>query len=144
MIAAMETDEEILATRDVMRQLRPHIKAEDYLPTVRRMMRTDDFRLAAVVEADVVRAVAGYRFIEMLYCGRILVIDDLVTDTNWRSRGYGKALIAWLTDEARRHACTQLQLDSRVNREQAHRFYIREGFAITCFHFAAELGGAGA
>ncbi len=140
MIVAMETDDEILATRDVMRQFRPHVTPEEYLPTVRRMMCTDSFRLAAVVEAGVVHAVAGYRCIEMLYCGRILVIDDLVTDARSRSRGHGKTLIAWLAAEAQRHGCTQLHLDSRVHREQAHRFYIREGFAITCFHFAMVVG----
>lgn len=139
MIVEMESDAEILSTRDVMRQLRPHIEPDEYLPTVRRMMRTDGYHVAAVVDAGVVRAVAGYRCIEMLYCGRILVIDDLVTDAESRSRGHGKALLAWLSEEATRHGCTQLHLDSRVHRERAHRFYIREGFAITCFHFCSDV-----
>lgn len=133
----MESDEEILSTRGVMLQLRPHIAPDQYLPTVRRLMQTDGFRLAAVVESSGVRAVAGYRVIEMLYCGRILVVEDLVTDAAVRSRGHGKALISWLKREAQREECREVHLDSRVQREQAHRFYLREGFAITCFHFCA-------
>ncbi|HJQ21660.1 MAG TPA: GNAT family N-acetyltransferase [Gemmatimonadaceae bacterium] len=142
-IVRMESDDDIVRTRDVMLQLRPHIPAAAYLPTVRRMMRIDGFRLAAVVADGRVRAVAGYRFIEMLYCGRILVVDDLVTDAGERSRGHGTALLSWLKDEARRTACGQVHLDSRVQRELAHRFYFREGFAITCFHFCAVLDPAG-
>lgn len=139
MIAPAVTDEQILDTRDVMLQLRPHILLAEYLPTVRRMMQSEGYCLVALRERDVVRAVAGYRFVEMLYCGRILVIDDLVTDVDARSRGHGKALLTWLKEEARQHDCNEVHLDSRAHREQAHRFYCREGFLITCFHFCATL-----
>ena len=63
-------DAEILATYEVMRQLRPDLAREQYLPAVRRLMDRQGYRLAAVIEDDRVRAVAGYRFMEMLYCGR--------------------------------------------------------------------------
>jgi len=138
-IARMESDEEILATSDVMRQLRPHISAEEYLRTVRRMIESDGYRLAAAVEDGKVRAVAGYRFMEMLYCGRILYIDDLITDQATRSQGHGKRLLTWLEDEARSRGCAELHLDSGVQREHAHRFYFREGLTVTAFHFRIKL-----
>lgn len=93
----------------------------------------------ALTEGGRVRAVAGYRLMEMLYCGRILYIDDLVTDERVRSRGLGRQLLEWLKEAARAQRCTEVQLDSRVHREAAHRFYEREGFAKTCYHFAAAL-----
>lgn len=138
-ISRMESDEEILATSAVMRQLRPHIRADDYLPTVRRMADSDGYRLAGVLEAGEVRAVAGYRFMEMLYCGRILSVDDLITDQGTRSRGHGKRLLAWLEDEARAQGCAELHLDSGVQREHAHRFYFREGLTVTAFHFRIKV-----
>jgi GNAT superfamily N-acetyltransferase len=122
-----------------MRQLRPHIPSEDYLETVKRMKRTDGYQLAAFYDCDAVRAVAGYRFMEMLYCGKILYVDDLNTDERCRSKGYGKALLNWLKAEAREQGCAQLHLDSGVQREQAHRFYFREGLAIRCYHFQESL-----
>lgn len=142
MIIQAETDEQILLTRDVMRQLRPHIAPDDYLPMVRRMMESDGYHLAAVVEDGVVRAVAGYRFMEMLYCGRILYVDDLNTDEGTRSRGHGKALLDWLREQAIARECRQLHLDSGVWRQQAHRFYFREGMVIQAYHFTTELPGA--
>jgi GNAT superfamily N-acetyltransferase len=135
MIRKVTTDEEILATRDVMRQLRPDVPEDAYLATVRRMMRTDGYRLAAVFDGETVQAVAGYRFMEMLYCGRILYVDDLNTDEGCRSRGHGKALMDWLKREAKAQGCVQLHLDSGVQREQTHRFYFREGLTINAYHF---------
>ena len=137
MIVEIETDEQIISTRDVMLELRPHIAPDDYLPTVRRMMRTDEYRLAAAVAGERLVAVAGYRFIEMLYCGRILVVDDLVTNSHSRSSGHGRSLIHWLKDRAREKGCRELHLNSRVHRAAAHKFYFREGFSIESFHFSS-------
>ncbi len=126
------SDDEIAATYDVMAQLRPHLARDAYVQLVRRL---EGFHLAAVVEDDVVRAVAGYRYMEMLYCGRLMSIDDLVTDERVRSRGHGKLLLDWLKAEASRMSCAEVQLISRTSREQAHRFYFREGMGIDAFHF---------
>ena len=38
------------------------------------------------------------------------------------------------------NGCSEVQLISRVTREQAHRFYFRQGFGIECFHFRAKVG----
>jgi GNAT superfamily N-acetyltransferase len=134
-IDRIESDADILATSEVMRQLRPHIKAEDYLGIVRRMMSSDGYKQAAVRQGGMVRAVAGYRFMEMLYCGKILYVDDLVTDEKTRSHGHGKQLIEWLENEARANGCAELHLDSGVQRGHAHRFYFREGLTINAYHF---------
>lgn len=134
-----ESDEQIAATFDVMRQLRPHLVREEYVPLIRSLMASDGFRLAALTDDGEVRAVAGYRYMTMLYCGRLLYLDDLVADERARSRGYGARMLDWLKEEARRHGCSELQLISRVVREQAHRFYFREGLGIECFQFRVRL-----
>lgn len=138
-VQELSTDEEILATREVMRQLRPNIPPDEYLATVRRMMQTDGYRLAGLDDDEQVRAVAGYRFMEMLYCGKILYVDDLNTAEHSRSQGYGKALLDWPKAEATAKGCKQLHLDSSVQREDAHRFYFRERLAINCYHFRVML-----
>jgi GNAT superfamily N-acetyltransferase len=138
-IVEAKTDAEILATRDVMRGLRPQVSAEAYLPTVRRMMASDGYHLAALLDGSAVRAVAGYRFMEHLWCGKVLYVDDLNTDEAHRSRGFGGALLTWLKGEARTHGCVQLHLDSGVQREAAHRFYFRERLTVTAYHFRVAI-----
>lgn len=129
------TDAEVFATMEVMRKLRPDVSPESYVATVRRMMKTDGYRIAALQESGVVRAVAGYRFMEMLHCGKILYVDDLNTDDAYRSRGFGHVLMNWLKNKAWESGCGQLHLDSGVQREAAHRFYFRERLTISAYHF---------
>ena len=138
-IAHAESDEQIAATFDVMRQLRPALAEEEYVAQVLALMASDGYKLAVLRDEGEVRAVAGYRYMNMLYCGRLLYIDDLVVDERVRSRRYGARMLDWLKAEARRHQCRELQLISRVIREQAHRFYFREGLGIECFHFRITL-----
>ena len=138
-IAEVTTDADIMATADVMRKLRPNIEPDAYVPTVRRMMQTDGYHLVALREGSLVRAVAGFRSMEMLYCGRILYVDDLNTDDASRSRGFGSALMDWLKSKARELGCEQLHLDSGVQREATHRFYFRERLTINAYHFRVSL-----
>jgi GNAT superfamily N-acetyltransferase len=138
-IAHAETDDEIAATFDVMHQLRPHLDRAQYTSLIRCLMASDGLKLLVLADEGEVRSVAAYRVMNMLYCGSLLYIDDLVVDENVRSRGYGAKLVARLKDEARALGCSEIQLISRVTREHAHRFYFREGFGIDCFHFRIEL-----
>jgi hypothetical protein len=41
----------------------------------------------------------------------------------------------YLTDKARAEGCGSIQLDSAVHRADAHRFYFREHYRVTSFHF---------
>ena len=68
-------------------------------------------------------------------------MDDLSTLPEGRRRGYGRQLLEWLTDEARRLGCEQLHLDSGVGPERtdAHRLYFNTGLEITSHHFARRL-----
>lgn len=138
LIALAESDTDIVRCFAVMQQLRPHLEAGEFLARVRRM-QTEGFHLAFLEEAGAVAAVAGYRYHEKLFSGKNLYVDDLVTDTAWRSRGHGRALLAWLCAEARRQGCRQLELDSGVQRFDAHRFYLRERMHIASYHFVLPL-----
>ena len=139
MIILAQTDAEILATFEVMAQLRPHLARDTYVARIRALMASDGFRLAYEAQDGAARAVAGYRVLDMLYCGRFLSVDDLVADDRLRSRGHGKALMDWLKAEARREGCGHLELISNVVREAAHRFYFREGLTVDAFHFRVKL-----
>lgn len=135
-----ETDDDIRRCFPVMHLLRPHLSdAADLLARARRQMTEANWKLAFVEHDGEVVACAGYRIHEWLATGRILYVDDLVSKSDLRSKGYGKHLIDWLKEEARRNDCPQLHLDSGTHREAAHRFYFRERLTITSFHFAVDV-----
>lgn len=133
-IKQMTRDADIMACYPVMAQLRPHIEAAEFLPRILAQME-DGYRLAALVRDDRVSAVAGFRLGHNLAWGRFLYVDDLVTDSEQRSSGLGRALLEWLGNQAREHGCGQLHLDSGLQRTDAHRFYQRQGMSISSHHF---------
>jgi GNAT superfamily N-acetyltransferase len=132
------TDHEIAACFPVMHELRPHLDAASFVSRVRSQERSG-YRLAVCYAATGPVAVAGFRLGESLAWGRYLYVDDLVTLASQRSRGHGAALLSWLTDHAREQGCGQLHLDSGVQREDAHRFYRREGQQLAAYHFAGHI-----
>jgi GNAT superfamily N-acetyltransferase len=137
-IILAETIADIARCFAVMHQLRPHLVESAFVARVRKMQQ-EGFHLAFVEEAGAVRAVAGYRYHDKLFSGCNLYVDDLVTDSEQRSQGHGHALLAWLAEQARAQGCTQLELDSGVQRFDAHRFYFRERMHISAYHFVIPL-----
>ena len=134
-IALAQTDEQILATYDVMSQLRPNIPQSDYLRLVKLQASEVGFRLASLRNAERIICVAGFRFCRSLGWGKFLYVDDLITDGPQRSHGAGRAMFRWLVKQARTAGCDELRLDSALWRNEAHRFYLRERMDIACFNF---------
>jgi GNAT superfamily N-acetyltransferase len=120
----------------VHRQLRPQLV--DYAASLGRVFASGG-RMLIAVDGDSVLGVAIYRISENTAFGRNLYVDDLVTDEARRSTGVGQALIGWLEHRAREAACAMLHLDSGTQRKSAHRFYLRERFEISSFHFNKSL-----
>lgn len=75
----------------------------------------------------------------MLYTGRMLYVDDLVTLPARRSQGFGDKLMDFLMEQARREKCVEFHLDSGTQRKEAHRFYFRRGMLINAFHFGQPI-----
>lgn len=132
------TGAEISACYPVMRELRTHIAEEEFISRVRNQER-GGYRLVYLKESNGIVAVAGYRIGENLAWGRFMYIDDLVTLPEQRSKGYGASMLSWLKAQAVKEGCRQVHLDSGVLRKEAHRFYEREGMALTGFHFVEDI-----
>jgi GNAT superfamily N-acetyltransferase len=137
-IREAKSDEDIARCFDVVSQLRTHLAREAFVARV-RLQEEGGYRLAFLEDRGEIVAAAGYRLIENLSAGRILYVDDLVTDADNRSRGYGARLLRWLGEVARQEGCAKLDLDSGVQRKDAHRFYHAQGMVSFAHHFRLEL-----
>lgn len=138
-----QLDAQIAACFDVMHQLRPMLRRDAFVARVTEQRADGGYRLVCLETAGAIVCVAGYRTLRNLAWGRFLYVDDFVTDHACRSMGYGKIMLNWLRDEARRTGCEQFHLDSGVQRIDAHRFYRREGMDLSAYHFAEALGPLG-
>lgn len=139
-IRLAKTPAEISRCHAVMRELRPHFAtAKNFVQQVQRQQQ-QGYLLAGVEAEGEIRAVAGYRYLESLFSGKFIYVDDLVTLPRDRSRGFGGLLLDWLVAQARLHGCQQLELDSGVQRFDAHRFYFRQQMKISAYHFTIPTG----
>ena len=123
----------------VLRELRPHLTASTF-DSVCAEGHPQGLRFTAAYDGDRCVGVAGWRIVATTANLRKLYVDDLVTTADARSTGVGRTLLAALLERAEAAGCTALDLDSGVQRADAHRFYMREGLTITSFHFARRLG----
>jgi GNAT superfamily N-acetyltransferase len=135
-IREAQTAGEIARCFPVMRQLRTHFADERIFVEQVERQQAGGYRIAFLEDESGVRAVAGYRMMESLYAGRFCYVDDLVTDEAARSLGHGGALFEWLVAEARAARCQRLELDSGVQRFEAHRFYLTKRMLISSHHFS--------
>jgi len=127
----------LAAAEQVHRQLRPNLPPL-YAQAMAEIF-ADTARMCVAVVEKQVAGIAVYRFMRNTHVGLKLYVDDLVTDATQRSRGVGHALLAHLEQLARSHGAHALSLDSGTQRQQAHKFYFREGFVVTSFSFNKAL-----
>lgn len=133
-----QSEQDIIQCYPIMYQLRPHLTESEFVEQVLHQQGQGYAPLMAENAGDV-QAVAGFVVGNKLAWGKHLYVDDLVTDQQTRSSGIGEGVINWLIDFARQHGCQEIHLDSGVQRFAAHKFYLRENFAIASHHFCKKL-----
>jgi len=97
----------------------------------------------AVFVADDGNALVGWctAYLDMnsVRFGRRCWVEDLAVHPDRRSEGVGAALLAAAKDWGRGAGATHLELDSGLDRADAHRFYEREGPSWKSYCYAWEL-----
>lgn len=122
-----------------MHQLRPHLTSEQaFVEQVQRQIQ-EGYRLAYIQDNGEIKSLAGFRFLEFLAWGKVLYVDDLISDTATRRNGYASTLLKWIISEAKKAKCDQVHLDSGPQRHDAHRLYLNCGFKIIGHHFSLDL-----
>ena len=139
-IKLLSSDEELAESFPVMQTLRPHLIEEGYVSKIRRQQE-QGYQLAALLDDENdISALAGYRVAEFMAWGKVIYLDDLITDPAKLKRGYAGALLDWLEEEGKRQDCEQLHLDTGPQRLDAHRLYHKKNWQISSYHMSKNLG----
>jgi GNAT superfamily N-acetyltransferase len=92
-----------------------------------RSRSTDSVAFAAVLDGQVVAWIDG--FIEQHLQGSAsVVIGGLVVRDDARGMGIGRRLCLEIEDWARSKSIPLVRVRSQIKREDAHRFYLRDGY----------------
>jgi glucosamine-phosphate N-acetyltransferase len=71
--------------------------------------------------------------------GTVAYIDELVVDSEYRSKGIGAQLLERLAAAALQKGCCRIELTSAFYRKDSHQFYERRGFKSRAFVFSKML-----
>lgn len=132
------TDKDIASCWEAMFLLRPMLKKNEFVEQIKSLQK-EGYTLIFILEYGKPVSVLGYRIFTMLYCGKLLYIDDLSTLESCRGKGYASILLNHICAIARQENCTTIQLDSGYTRTNAHKLYFKENFTINAFHFCKQI-----
>jgi GNAT superfamily N-acetyltransferase len=59
------------------------------------------------------------------------ILEDIAVEESSRERGFGNAIVDWVSREAEVLGCSRLFLESGMNNHRAHELFERQGFS-TC------------
>jgi GNAT superfamily N-acetyltransferase len=102
-------------------------------------MITEGYTLAYIEENGKAAAAIGFRYLQFLYNGKHIYIDDLSTLPASRGKGYGGKLLDFVSDKAKEKGYKVVTLDSGYQRFDAHRLYLNKGFTLNCHHFSKNI-----
>jgi GNAT superfamily N-acetyltransferase len=137
-IKIANTEEDILKCWDVLLELRPHLNKNNFVSTLKEMM-TEGYSLAFIEENGKAVAATGFRYLQFLYNGKHIYIDDLSTLPSSRGKGYGGKLLDYVISVAKEKGFKVVTLDSGYQRFDAHRLYLNKGFTLNCHHFSKTI-----
>ncbi len=134
-------DAEILACREVILSLRPHLLHTDIVAQVKEMQRENYhiIYLKADDQPSKVVAFAGFRYMHKLHSGKHIYIDDLATLPEYQGKGYASLLLRYIKSLAKTAGFHSVQLDSGHLLHPAHKVYHKEGYFISAHHFSQPL-----
>ncbi|WP_408010191.1 GNAT family N-acetyltransferase [Pseudalkalibacillus sp. A8] len=123
----------------VINQLRTDLSEESYLEILSQM-RKDGYRLFAIYKEQEVIAVAGLAMRVNFYNKKHVFIYDLVTDSQYQSKGYGNQLLNFIDTWAKSQGAQFIALESGIQRTKAHRFYEdKQLYDKWCYSFRKKL-----
>lgn len=133
-IKELHTKEEMLNCFDILLEVYPSMKLEEY-STELDVMLPHNYGQVVVMDGETVAGLTGYWMGSKLWCGKYLELDNVVVAEAYRRRGVGKMLFDFMEQRAKDEGCTMLSLDSYTTNFKAHRFFYGQNFTPTGFHF---------
>lgn len=126
----------------LLRQLWPdqELRPERLRPVFAQNLAPEFQAYLCATSNDRVIGFISFRYKISLWAeGAVGWVDELVVDSDYRGRGVGSRLLREVMRLAQSKGCVRLELDSAFHREEAHRFYEKQGFSKRAFLFTRVL-----
>lgn len=135
-----QTRKQVALCKEALFAFRTNLDEATYIDLIMDMIDNESFKLVYIPNEDNTAAAAfvGYRAMHMLRTGRMIYIDDLYTEPQYRGKGYAGMLLDYVNQEAVADGVRSVHLDSGYMLHDAHRLYLNKGYVLACNHFARQ------
>ncbi len=117
--------------------LEPQLPRSEVIERCNEMRASGWFCVGAY--GDSLQAMAGLSLRTHLFSGRVAFVENVVVLPEFRGRGLGQMLMAWIEHYARERGCRMVTLDAYQTNLPARAFYERLGYDPRGVHFVREL-----
>ena len=121
------TAEDVPGITRLSHQLGYAISEEQTLQNINALLQSDNNKVYVAVDEKVIGWI-GLAYTVSVESPPICLINGLIVDENYRSKGIGKMLIEKAKEWSRNKGVDKLRLRCNAKRTEAHRFYINAGF----------------
>ena len=125
------TEEEIKYCYEMMHQIREDLTERDFLSAISEQLK-NGYKIVYVIQDEEIICIAGFTIGDKLSWGKHLLIEDFVTNKSIKSIEAAKALLDFIKIYAN-------HLDSSIQKEEAHKFYLSQKMKIDSYHFSINI-----
>lgn len=99
-VKIVSNKEDMLKCWEVLKELRPHLQAEDFVPSLTEMIK-EGYTLAFIEQNRKAVAAIGFRYVQFLGNGKNFYVDDIAILSGYRGKGYSCQLLDFVAGKAK-------------------------------------------
>jgi ribosomal protein S18 acetylase RimI-like enzyme len=126
---------------DLLKHLRMELTFIEFESIYNEAKASTQYELIGVELDNQLVALMGYRILFDFVHGKHLYIDDLVTSTEMRSKGFGAKLLGHAEKIASSLGCRRIRLCTGTDNDRGQSFYLKNGWMLKAVVLKKKLPG---
>lgn len=123
----------------LIQQLNPNTPIEILEDRQQQMFQFDNYKCFGFYKNEKLIGLSSGWITVKLYSGKQIEMDNVIMDSTFQSKGYGKLFVIEIEAWAVANDCKTVELNAYVQNDKAHKFYFKEGYRVIGFHFQKEI-----
>ena len=130
--------EEILSIMPLLRVLNNEI-GDDVIEHRLNEMISQGYECIGVYDNNKLVAICGLWIITKYYVGKHIEPDNVVVLPEYRSKGLGKLIMAWIYEYGKSQGCIASELNCYLPNKSGQRFWESEGYTAIGYHYQKSI-----
>ena len=102
-------------------------------------MMQRNYECAGVYDNGLLIGICGLWILNKYYVGRHIEPDNVMILPEYRNKGVGEEMMAWVYEYGRSQGCIASELNCYVVNDKGIRFWLNQGYKIIGFHCQKKL-----